>query len=113
MDEFILKGVELGVHGVDITTYWLKSAEPEYLLHLRHLGYKNGMLFSGAGIATNMCQPDAIKRAEELAKIKLWVDRTEMLGASHLRVFGGVHKARPDRCNAWLSQWYRPSLCSG
>lgn len=103
MDEFILKGVELGVHGVDITTYWLKSAEPEYLLHLRHLGYKNGMPFSGAAIATNMCQPDAIKRAEELAKIKLWVDRTEMLGASHLRVFGG--KLPPGASDEQGVQW--------
>ena len=49
----------------------------------------NGMLFSGAAISTNICQPEAVKRAEELARIKQWVDRTELLGASHLRVFGG------------------------
>ena len=89
MEDFILKGVELGVHGVDITTYWLKSTEPAYLFSLRNFAYKNAMSFSGAAIGTNMCQADASKRAEELAKIKLWVDRTELLGASHLRVFGG------------------------
>jgi len=89
MEDFILKGVELGVHGVDITTYWLKSTEPAYLAQLRQFAYKNGMLFSGAAISTNICQPEAVKRAEELARIKQWVDRTELLGASHLRVFGG------------------------
>jgi sugar phosphate isomerase/epimerase len=89
MEDFILKGVELGVHGVDITTYWLKSTEPAYLARLRNFAYKNGMPFSGAAIGSNMCQADAAKRAEELAKIKEWVDRTELLGASHLRVFGG------------------------
>jgi len=89
MEDFILKGVELGVQGVDITTYWLKSTEPAYLAHLRNFAYKNGMPFSGAAIGTNMCQADAAKRGEELAKIKEWVDRTELLGASHLRVFGG------------------------
>ncbi len=89
MEDFILKGVELGVHGVDITTYWLKSTEPSYLRELKHFAYRNGMPFSGAAIGSNMCQPDVAKRAEELAKIKKWVDSTELLGASHLRVFGG------------------------
>jgi sugar phosphate isomerase/epimerase len=89
MEDFILKGVELGVHGVDITTYWLKSTEASYLAGLRRFAYKNGMPFSGAAIRTNMCQPDAAKRAEELAQIRLWVDATELLGAAHLRVFGG------------------------
>lgn len=90
MEDFILKAVELGIDGVDITTYWLKSTEPAYLAALRHFAYKNGMPFSGAAIGTNMCQPDPQKRTEELANIKRWVDRTELLGASHLRVFGGA-----------------------
>jgi sugar phosphate isomerase/epimerase len=89
MEDFILKGVEMGVHGVDITTYWLKSTETDYLLSLRRLAYRNGMPFSGAAIGTNMCQPDAAKRAQEITKIKKWVDATYTLGASHLRVFGG------------------------
>lgn len=81
MEDFILKALELGIDGVDITTYWLKSTEPAYLAGLRHFAYKNGMPFSGAAIGTNMCQPDPQKRTEELANIKLWVDRTELLGA--------------------------------
>lgn len=89
MEDFILKGVELGVHGVDITTYWLKSTEPAYLTSLRHFAYKNGMPFSGAAIRTDMCEPDPAKRAGELEKIKQWLDATDLLGASHLRVFGG------------------------
>ncbi len=34
MENFIRKAVELGMHAVDITTYWLKSTEPEYLVGL-------------------------------------------------------------------------------
>jgi sugar phosphate isomerase/epimerase len=89
MEDFILKAVELGVQGVDITTYWLKSTEPGYLTGLRHLAYRNGVPLSGAAIGTNMCQADAAKRKEELEKIRRWVDATELLGAAHLRVFGG------------------------
>jgi sugar phosphate isomerase/epimerase len=103
MEDFILKGVEMGVHGVDITTYWLKSTEPAYLAELRRFAYKNGMPLSGAAIGTNMCLPDPAKRAEELAKIKQWVDRTELLGASHLRVFGG--EVPPGASDAQGIQW--------
>jgi sugar phosphate isomerase/epimerase len=103
MEEFILKGVELGVHGVDITTYWLKSTEPGYLANLRHLAYRNGLPFSGAAISTNMCQPDPAKRSEELEKIKHWVDVTDLLGASHLRVFGGTPP--PGTSDAQGIQW--------
>jgi len=111
MEDFILKGVELGVHGVDITTYWLKSTEPSYLAKLRHFAYRNGMPFSGAAIGTNMCQPDAAKRTEELVKIKQWVDRTELLGASHLRVFGGELPpgASDEQGIQWVVETMKPA----
>jgi L-ribulose-5-phosphate 3-epimerase len=89
LEGFFGKAVELGVHGVDVTTYWLKSTDPGYLSGLRHLAFKNGIPFSGAAIRTEMCQQDAVKRSEEVRKIQGWVDATELLGASHLRVFGG------------------------
>lgn len=111
MEEFIHKGVELGVHGVDITTYWLKSTEPSYLTSLRHLAFKNGMPFSGTAIGTNMCQADATKRAQELEKIKHWVDATEWLGASHLRVFGGELPASAsiEQGIQWVVETMKPA----
>ena len=111
MEDFILKGVEMGVQGVDMTTYWFKSTEPAYLAHLRHFAYKNGMPFSGAAIGTNMVLPDPAKRAEELAKIKQWVDRTELLGASHLRVFGGEIPpgASEEQAIQWVVEIMKPA----
>jgi len=93
MEDFILKAVELGVLGVEITVYWLKSTEPQYLAGLRALGRKQGMPFSGVAIGTQMCQPDAVKRREAVEAIRKWVDATDMLGSSHLRVFGDVMPA--------------------
>jgi L-ribulose-5-phosphate 3-epimerase len=66
MEDFILKGVELGLKGVDMTAYYLRSTDPEYLLGLRHLAFKNGVAFSGAACGV-----------------------TDVLGASHLRIFAG------------------------
>ncbi len=111
MEQFILKGVELGVQGVDITTYWLKSTDAPYLASLRRLAYRNGMPLSGAAIGTNMCQPDAAKRKEELAKIRNWVDATELLGASHLRVFGGELPAGSTDAQGieWVVETMKPA----
>jgi sugar phosphate isomerase/epimerase len=89
MESFIQKAVDLGVQGVDITTYWLKSTEPEYLTSLRHLAFKNGMSLSGIAIRTEMCQAGGAIRAEETHRIQQWVDTAELLGAPHMRVFAG------------------------
>lgn len=89
MEDFFLKALELEIDGVDVTTYWLKSTEPDYLHSLRHLAFKHALPFSGTAIATEMCQSDPARREVEINKIKKWVDATELLGASHIRVFGG------------------------
>ena len=89
MENFIHKAVELEAHSVDFTTYWLKSTDPEYLTSLRHLAFKNAIAFSGIAIRTEMCQAGGAIRAEEIRRIQQWVDASEVLGASHVRVFGG------------------------
>jgi sugar phosphate isomerase/epimerase len=89
MEDFILKAVELRLVGVDMTAYYLKSTDPEYLNGLRHLAYKHALAFSGAACGVSMVQPDAAKRADSVSEIEKWVDVTEQLGASHLRIFAG------------------------
>jgi sugar phosphate isomerase/epimerase len=89
MEDFILKAVELRLVGVDMTAYYLKSTDPEYLHSLRHLAYQHALSFSGAACGVSMVQPDAAKRADSLSQIEKWVDVTEQLGASHLRIFAG------------------------
>jgi len=89
MEDFIRKGVELQLDSVDMTVYFLKSTEPSYLTSLRHLAFKNAISFSGAACGVSMVQADKAKRAQALDDIKKWVDVTDQLGASHLRIFGG------------------------
>jgi sugar phosphate isomerase/epimerase len=111
MEEFILSAVELEIEGVDVTTYYLKSTEPSYLLSLRRLAFRNGVPFSGAAIGTNMCQPDPGKRAGEIEKIKKWLEATELLGASHLRVFGGElpQGASDEQGIQWVVETMKPA----
>jgi sugar phosphate isomerase/epimerase len=111
MEDFILTAVEQEIDGVDMTTYYFKSTEPSYLLGLRRLAFRNGVPFSGAAIGTNMCQPDPARRAAEIEKIKKWLEATELLGASHLRVFGGEipHGATDEQGIQWVVETMKPA----
>ena len=111
MEEFILKAVELEVVGVDMTAYWLKSTEPAYLHSLRRLAFRHGIAFSGAACGVEMCEADAGKRAAHVTEITKWVDAAELLGASHLRVFGGVlpHGATAEQGKDWVVEVMKPA----
>jgi sugar phosphate isomerase/epimerase len=111
MEDFILKGVEMGLNGVDMTAYYFKSTDPTYLTSLRHLAYKNGMPFSGVGCGSSMVQADPAKRAAVLEDIKKWVDATEALGASHLRIFGGTlpRGATHGQAVQWIVETMKPA----
>jgi sugar phosphate isomerase/epimerase len=87
--EFFDKVVEMGSVGADMTVYWFKSTDPAYLDDLRHLAFRKGIPFSGAACGASMVEASAAKRREVLAGIRKWVDVTDRLGASHLRIFGG------------------------
>jgi sugar phosphate isomerase/epimerase len=89
LEGFILKAVELKLDAVDMTVYYLKSTDPGYLESLRYLAYKNAVTFSGAACGSSMVQADAANREEVLKQIKSWIEVTDRLGASHLRVFAG------------------------
>ncbi|HEX4758999.1 MAG TPA: sugar phosphate isomerase/epimerase family protein [Terracidiphilus sp.] len=89
LEDLILKAVELKIDAVDVTVYYLKSTDPGYLENLRYLAYKNAVAFSGAACGSSMVQADASKREDVLKQIKNWIDVTDRLGASHLRVFAG------------------------
>jgi L-ribulose-5-phosphate 3-epimerase len=108
MEDFILKAVELGVLGVEITTYWLKSTDAAYLAALRRFAHQQGMPISGLSIGAQMCEPDAAKRAEIVQSIVKWVDATEHLGASHLRVFGDT--LPPGATDAQGVEWVSETM---
>jgi sugar phosphate isomerase/epimerase len=111
MEDFIRKGVDLAVSAVDITVYWLKSTDPAYLASLRHLATRSAMPFSGAACGVNMAQGSEAGRARSLADAKKWVDATNELGASHLRVFAGEAPAGSSLQEAmhWTAEVLKPA----
>ena len=89
MEDFILKCVQMGALGADMTAYWFRSTDRPYLLSLRHLAFKNGVPFTGVGSGPDTLQADPVKRQQVVDELKKWVDVTETLGAPHMRVFAG------------------------
>ena len=89
LEKFIKQAVELRLDAVDMTVYYMTSTDPGYIENLRHIGYKNGVAFSGAACGVSMVAANPAKRADALVQIKKWIDVTDRLGAPHLRVFAG------------------------
>ncbi len=100
MEQFIRKGVDLRTVGLDMTVYWLQSTQPDYLAGLRHLAFQCGIPLSGVACGSSMVQETQAKRDKTLADSKKWIDVTDLLGASHLRVFGGKLPAGVTRAQA-------------
>ena len=75
------------------------------------MAFKHGLPFSGAAIRTEMCQPDPARRAEQIVNIKKWLDATDLLGASHLRVFGGNIPAGATDAQGveWTAETMKPA----
>jgi hypothetical protein len=61
----IARVADWGLDGLDCTVYW------------------------NAGVRVRLSQPTAELQRAELENIKKWVDVTDRIGASHMRVFGG------------------------
>lgn len=103
-DDVIRLAVEMGVDGLEATTYWFPNQDDSFLLPLKRTAYRSAVDLYGIGINTNLCQADAQKRASEVEKIKSWVDTAEKLGARYMRVFGGpVPKEHTEQeAAAWV-----------
>ena len=111
MQDFIREIVKMGSVGADMTVYWFKSTDPACLDDLRHLACKNGVPLSGAACGSSMVQATAEKRRQVLEDIKKWIDVTDRLGASHLRVFGGKlpHGATVKQGTDWVVETMKPA----
>jgi sugar phosphate isomerase/epimerase len=103
-EDLVRLAVELDTDGLDLTVYWFSDTSDSFLLPLRRLAYKSGVEIYSISIRTDMCQPTAEQREQQLASVKKYVDAAEKLGASHIRVFGGrvPKEATEDQAAEWV-----------
>jgi sugar phosphate isomerase/epimerase len=111
---------ELGFDAVDPTGYYFPGyPEPPkdaYVHAIKRQAFLNGLGVSGTGVRNDFTQPEAEKRAADVAHVKRWVEVAAKLGAPALRVFDGRAEAKgPSReqMTGWVAEAFRECSAEG
>lgn len=90
MFQFVDYCADHGCHGAEVTSYYFpKDPTTEYLLKLKRHAFMRGIEISGTAVGNTFTDPKGEKRDTEIASVKKWIDRAQILGAPHIRVFAG------------------------
>lgn len=81
------------IPAAEITTYFFEPEVPESeLLKLRLHAQNRGVALSGTAIGNNFSIGQGPLLHMQISETKKWIDKTSILGASHIRVFPGTAK---------------------
>ncbi len=87
---FVDYAADLGLDGVEPTSYWFPPDSGDaYLRKLQQHAFLRGLDISGTAIRNDLCVAEPEARAEQLASVRKWIERASVLGAPVMRVFGG------------------------
>ncbi len=90
LDDFITDCAKMQLEGTELTSYYFpKDPTNEYLRHLKQLAFDLGLDISGTAVGNDFCVPPGPKRDQQIAGVKRWIDRAEVLGAPVIRIFSG------------------------
>lgn len=88
--DFIDDCAAFGLDGTELTSYYFQQpCTDEYLRSLKRHCFRRGVDISGTAIACDFGVPPGSKRKAEVAQVKQWIDRAEILGAPVIRIFAG------------------------
>ena len=89
MGGFIDVAADLGLDGVELTSYYFPSTEAGYLHSLKRRCLVRGLDVAGAAVGSRFTLASPDERAEQVAMVKTWLGHAVSLGAPQLRVFAG------------------------
>jgi len=89
LEQFVDTCAEMGLDGVELTSYYFPSTEREYLQRLKRHCFLRGQHILGTAVGSNFTQPDEGKRREHVRMTLDWIDHSVVLGAPCIRVFAG------------------------
>ncbi len=92
--DFIDDCAKFGLEGTELTSYYF-PAEPtgEFLRDLKRQCFRLGLDVSGTAVGNDFCHPPGERRDKEIANVKSWIERAEILGAPVIRIFSGNVKS--------------------
>ena len=108
LEGFLDTAVQIGLDGVELTSYYFPEQTPDYLHRIRRACFARGLEVAGTAAGGNFANADAAGRRKQIEHVKDWLAKSEMLGSPVLRVFaGGV----PQGCERGVAeQWVRDGL---
>jgi len=90
MEDFARVCAELGLDGVELTSYYFPSGcDDTYLRALARECFLLGLDVTGTAVGNTFTLPPGDKRDEQIAMTKTWIDNGAVLGAPCIRVFAG------------------------
>lgn len=99
--DFIDDCAKMGLEGTELTSYYFPpNPTPEYLRELKRQTFRLGLDISGTAVGNDFCHPSGAERDKQIALVKQWVDRAELLGAPVIRIFSGNTKKGMDETEA-------------
>lgn len=105
---------DAGFEGIDITGYYFKGyprvPPDEYLFQIKRKAIKLGIEISGTGVRNDFTIGDKIKREQEVALVKNWIEVAAKIGAPVIRIFAGNQKNEgipKDQVIEWMLQDFR------
>lgn len=79
--------------GTELTSYFFPEGFDEtYLLRLKQRAFLRGIAISGTAVGNNFALPKGAELDGQIADVKRWIDRAQLMGAPHIRVFAGAPK---------------------
>ena len=108
LEEFLDIARDLGLDGVEMTSYYFPETSKEYLVHIKREIFMRGLELSGTAVGGNFSHADEAKRREQIAMVNDWIVKSAVLGSPVMRVFAGACPEGVERAVA--EQWVRDGL---
>lgn len=91
--DFIDDCAKMQLEGTELTSYYFPpDVTDEYLRELKLQAFRLGLDISGTAVGNDFCHPPGAERDKQIALVKTWVDKAEILGAPVIRIFSGNAK---------------------
>jgi sugar phosphate isomerase/epimerase len=90
LDDFIADCARMGLEGAELTSYYFPDEPSDaYLRQLKQHCFRLGLDVSGTAVGNDFCHPPGDERDRQIAHVKRWIERAEILGAPVIRIFSG------------------------
>ncbi len=104
MADFIDFCAKRDCDGAELTSYFFpQDISEEALVEVRRHAFLRGIDVCGTAVGNNFTHPAGEARDEQMAYVKTWIDRAQILGTSHIRVFAGKHGKDLPEDKAWAN----------